>query len=195
MARRPRKPLKQRWQEFRKPIACNCGCGKRWSRDQSRLANAHFLAHYGRYWAGQKGKSMGRKIGKETDRLRRMGRAGWHAYGLRDGQGKTTARAQSRPNGQVRKISDLRARHRHGQDSDRADQRAARHERNAARSDARADRAAAVAGRLKQTRLKGLAQRAHTRAATHREHAAGHRARVADTRMAHHQRWPVRTSR
>ena len=30
---------------------------------------------------------MGRKIGKETDRLRRMGRAGWHAAGLRDGFG------------------------------------------------------------------------------------------------------------
>ena len=192
---RKRRTLKQRWKQFRKPIACNCGCGKRWSRNDTLQANAHFLRHYGGYWAGQKGKAMGRKIGKGSDGLRRMGRAGWHAAGLRDGFGKLTPRGRARPTGNVRRISHLRERHRFERSATRADSRAARHERRAGRSDHRADRAAAVAGRLKQTRLKGLAQRAHTRAATHRQRAAGHRTRVADTRMAHHGRYPERTSR
>ena len=187
-----RKPLKQRWHEFRKPIACNCGCGKRWSRNDTLQAKAHFLRHYGGYWAGQKARSMGRKLGKDADRLRRMGRAGWEAAGLRDRRGKLTPKARARPDAPVRKISHLRERHRHERHSARTDQQAKRHETRGARSDARAERAGAVAARLKRTRLKGAARRVDARAATHRGRAAGSRQRAIDTRMTHHQKWPER---
>lgn len=191
---RTRKPLKQRWREFRKPIACNCGCGKRWSRHDTLQAKAHFLRHYGGYWAGQKARSMGRKIGKDADRLRRMGRAGREAAGLTDRRGNRTAKARSRPDERpVRRIRDLRHRDRHGRDSTRADTLATRHETRATRSDARAERATAAAARLKQTPLSRVAPRVHARAATHRTRAEGSRQRAIDTRMAHHQRWPERT--
>jgi hypothetical protein len=194
MARRERKPLKERARGlFRNQFTCACSPGKTFRGH--RALNAHHLSRHGGYWAGQKARGTGRKIGKAADGARRHARGWQEAHGLLDHRGKATPKARSRPDAPVRRIRDLRDRHRHGKDSDRTDQRAARHERHAARSDARAERATAFAARLKRTRLKAVAQRADARVPVHRARAAAHRGRVADTRMAHHQRWPERTTR
>ncbi len=190
---RDRKPLKDRARGlFRNQFTCACCPGKTFRGH--RALNAHHLSRHGGYWAGQKARSAGRKIGKAADQARRHARGWQEAHGLLDHRGKNTAKMRSRPEVRGRaSVRQLRQAHLHGRDSDRTDQRAARHERHAARSDARAERAAAFAARLKRTRLKTVAQRADARVPHHRGRAATHRGRVADTRMAHHQRWPERT--
>ena len=189
---RDRKPLKDRARSlFRNQFTCACCPGKVFRGH--RALNAHHLSRHGGYWAGQKARSAGRKIGKTADAARRHARGWQEAHGLLDHRGKATPKARSRPAGPVRRISDLRDRHRHGRDADRTDRRATRHEGRASRADARADR---HAGRAAERKLAGRpkqARRADTRAAAHRDRAAARRERVADTRMAHHQRWPERT--
>ncbi len=192
MARRPRdhKPLKERARGlFRSEFNC---CGRNWRT--SRAVNAHHIARHSGMWMSKKARAAERAMGKQLSDARRHS-MGWHkAAGLRDQRGQRTAKARSRPElrGRVG-VRQLRRAERHDRDSGRTDQRAARHERHAARSDARAERAAAFAARLKQTRLKTVAQRADARVPHHRNRAATHRGRVADVRMAHHQRWPERT--
>ena len=191
---RSRKPLSERARGmFRHQFTCSCSPGRHFRG--YREMNAHHLARHGGYWAGQKARVAGRKIGKQADAMRRHARGWQEAHGLLDHRGKATAKMRSRPDGQVRKISDLRQRHRHGRDSDRTDTRATRHENRARRSDARADRHSGRAARHKLAGRAEQARAADTRATTHRDRAATRRTRVADTRMAHHQRWPERTSR
>jgi hypothetical protein len=189
---RDRKPLKDRARGlFRNQFTCACCPGKVFRG--YRALNAHHLSRHGGYWAGQKARVAGRKIGKAADLARRHARGWQEAHGLLDHRGKATARMRSRPDGPVRKISDLRARHRHGQDADRTDRHADRHEGRAQRSDARADRHAGRAAAHKLAGRPEQAAAADARATAHRDRAAGCRGRVADTRMAHHQRWPERT--
>ncbi len=194
MARRPRdhKPLKERARNlFRNQFTCACCPGKTFRGH--RALNAHHLARHGGYWAGQKARGTGRKIGKAADAARRHARGWQEAYGLLDHRGKATAKARSRPDAPVRRIRDLRDRHRHGRDADRTDRTAGRHERRATRSDARADRHAAHAAAHKLAGRPAQARAADARATRHRDLAATRRSQVADTRMAHHQRWPERT--
>lgn len=176
---------------FRDQFTCACCPGKTFRGH--RALNAHHLSRHGGYWAGQKARVAGRKIGKQADAMRRHARGWQEACGLLDHRGKATARMRSRPDGQVRRIRDLRARHRHGKDADRTDRAAGFLERRANRSDSRADRHAARAARHKLAGRPEQARAADTRATAHRSRAASHRGRVADTRMAHHQRWPERT--
>ena len=192
MARRPRdhKPLKERARGlFRTQFKC---CGRTWHT--SRQWNAHHIAYHSGMWMSKKARAAERAMGKQLSNARRHAMGHLRAAGLRDHRGQLTAKARARPElrGRV-SVRQLRRADRHDRESDRTDQRAARHERNAARSDARAERAAAFAARLKQTRLKAVAQRADARVPHHRNRAATYRGRVADTRMAHHQRWPERT--
>jgi len=191
---RDRKPLKDRARAlFRHQFTCACSPGKTFRGH--RALNAHHLSRHGGYWAGQKGRVAGRKIGKQADLMRRHARGWQEAHGLLDHRGKATAKMRSRPGGDVRRIRDLRARHRHGRDYDRTDRHVQGHERAAARSEARAGWAAAAAARLKKTRLTRVAQRVDARGAVHRNRAAGHQQRAAGARMAHHQRWPERAGR
>jgi hypothetical protein len=176
---------------FRDQFTCACCPGKTFRGH--RALNAHHLSRHGGYWAGQKARVAGRKIGKQADLMRRHARGWQEAHGLLDHRGKATARMRSRPAGDVRRIRDLRARHRHGRDYDRADRQAGRSEARAARSDSRADRHAGRAARHKLAGRADRARAADTRAAHHRGRAAASRARVADARMAHHQRFPERT--
>ena len=139
---RDRKPLKERARGmFRHQFTCACCPGKTFRGH--RALNAHHLSRHGGYWAGQKARVAGRKIGKTADLARRHARGWQEAHGLLDHRGKATARMRSRPAGNVRHIRDLRARHRHGLDADRTDRRATlphhaerpgRQERLAARS-------------------------------------------------------------
>jgi hypothetical protein len=123
----------------RTQFTCHCGCGRQWK--DYRMMNAHFLKNYGGYWGGKGGKAMGRQIGKGKDGVRRMGRGGLEAFGHVDRMGRRTHRARTRPEtppGKVHlRLADLRDRHRHGQDHDRAD----RHDRKADRAGARGDTA------------------------------------------------------
>ncbi len=196
MARRERKPLSERRRGiFRTQFRC---CGK--TMHSNRAQKTHHFAFHSGLWASDKARKAGRRMGKEVDRMRRVGYGGLVAAGLRTPpargapNGHPTAKARARPElrGRV-SVRQLRRAERHDRDSGRTDQRAARHERNATRSDARAERAAAFAARLKQTRLKTVARRADARVPHHRNRAATHRGRVAETRMAHHQRYPERT--
>jgi hypothetical protein len=187
-----RKPLRERARGlFRNQFTCACCPGKTFRGH--RALNAHHLSRHGGYWAGQKARVAGRKIGKQADLMRRHARGWQEAHGLLDHRGKNTARMRSRPDGQVRKISDLRTRHRHGQHADRTDKRAGRFEGRATRSDGRADRHARRAAEHKLAGRADRARAADARATAHRGRAAAHRGRVADTRMAHHQRYPERT--
>jgi hypothetical protein len=187
-----RKPLRERARAlFRSQFTCGCSPGKTFRGH--RALNAHHLSRHGGYWAGQKARVAGRKIGKQADLMRRHARGWQEAHGLLDHRGKATARMRSRPAGDVRRIRDLRARHRHGRDYDRTDRTAGRYEGRSARSDSRADRHAARAARHKLAGRADRARAADTRAAHHRGRAAASRARVADARMAHHQRFPERT--
>ncbi len=136
---------------------------------------------------------MRAKIGKERDRIRRMGRAGWQAFGLRDKYGRLTPKARQRPNGRVRGVRDLRKRHLFDRDATRTENRAARYEGRANRSDGRADRHIERAARLKTAGRPDRARRADARAAAHRRRAARHRARLADAHHGHRQRYPERT--
>jgi len=194
MARRDRKPLKARARGlFRNQFTCACCPGKTFRGH--RALNAHHLSRHGGYWAGQKARSAGRKIGKAQDELRKHARGWQESHGWLNHRGKATAKLRSRPDGPVRRIKDLRDRDRHGRDSDRTDQRADRYERRADRRDGRARRHDERATRLKNDGRTEKARKPEERAAAHRERAAAHRERVADERMAHHQRWPERTSR
>jgi len=189
-----RKPLKERARNmFRNQFTCAC-CPAKTFRGH-RALNAHHLARHGGYWAGQKARGTGRKIGKQADLMRRHARGWQEAHGLLDHRGKATAKARSRPAQPVRSIRGLRDRHRHGRHADRTDQRATRHEKRATRSDARADHHASRAAGYKLAGRTEQARAADTRAARHRDRAAASRDRVADTRITHHQRWPERTSR
>lgn len=189
---RDRKPLKDRARGlFRNQFTCSCCPGKVFRGH--RALNAHHLSRHGGYWAGQKARGAGRKMGKATDAARRHARGWQEAHGLLDHRGKATAKARSRPGTPVRNIRDLRQRHRHGQHSDRTDRRAGRHEWRAGRYDARADRHAGRAAAYKLAGRPDRASAADNRVARHRARAEARRARVADTRMAHHQRWPERT--
>ena len=118
-----------------------------------RELNAYHLARNGGYWAGQKARVAGRKIGKARDAARRHARGHREAAGLIDHMGRRTPRGASRPELQGRvSIRELRQAHRHD-----------RHHERAIRRDHRADRAEAR-GR-------------DARAAAHRERAAGLRDR------------------
>lgn len=189
-----RKPLRERLKDIgRHRFTCAC-CPGRNFRGYREL-NAHHLARHGGYWGGQKARVAGRKIGKQADAMRRHARGWRESHGLIDHQGRTTAKGRSRPDNPVRKMRDLRDRHRHGRDSDRTDKRATRHEKRATRSDARADRHSGRAARHKLAGRTGKARASDSRATAHRSRAAGHRSRVADTRITHHQKWPERTRR
>ena len=192
MASRPRKPLSERLKNIgRHRFTCACSPGKHFRG--YRALNAHHLSRHGGYWAGQKARVAGRKIGKQADLMRRHARGWQEAHGLLDHRGKATAKMRSRPSGPVRNMSHLRARHRHGKDSDRTDKQVTRAEGRAARSGNRADRHERLAAWLKQHGHTRATQAAAGRAATHRERAAGHQQSGIDTRMGHHQRWPERT--
>ena len=189
---RDRKPLKERARGmFRHQFTCACSPGKVFRGH--RAMNAHHLSRHGGYWAGQKARVAGRKIGKTADLARRHARGWQEAHGLLDHRGKATAKARSRPDGNVRRIRDLRARYRHGRDSDRTDKTAGRFERRADRRDGRARYHDERTARHKNAGRAEQARKADARAVAHRERAAAHRERVADERMAHHQRWPERT--
>lgn len=189
---RSHRPLKDRARGlFRNQFTCTCSPGKTFRG--YRALNAHHLSRHGGYWAGQKARVAGRKIGKQADAMRRHARGWQEAHGLLDHRGKATARMRSRPDGPVRSIRDLRDRHRHGKDADRTDRAATRIEGRASRADGRADRHAARAARLKLAGRPEKARAADGRASAHRNVAAGHRDRVADARMGHHHRWPERT--
>lgn len=189
---RNRKPLKERARNlFRNQFTCACSPGKTFRGH--RALNAHHLSRHGGYWAGQKARVAGRKIGKQADLMRRHARGWQEAHGWINHRGEATAKLRTRPTGQVRKISDLRARHRHGKSADRTDRRAGWLERRATRADSRADRHAGRAARHKLAGRTDQARAADVRATAHRNRAATHRGRVAETRMAHHQRWPERS--
>lgn len=99
-------------------------CGKHYPTLARWKAHAH--SHMPR-WTSKKSREFGRKIGKDEDRKRRMGRDGLEGYGLRDRSGKHTARALSRPSsGDGRRHltrQQLRDLHRHHRDHERADTR------------------------------------------------------------------------
>jgi len=192
MARRDRKPLKARARGlFRNQFTCACCPGKTFRGH--RALNAHHLSRHGGYWAGQKARSAGRKIGKAQDELRKHARGWQESHGWLNHRGKATAKLRSRPDGPVRRIRDLRVRDRHGRDSDRTDKTAGRLERRADRADARARRHDEHAARHKNVGRTEQARNADARAAAHRNRAAAHRTRIGETVMANRQRWPERT--
>ena len=97
-----------------------------------RQLNAYHLARNGGYWAGQKARVAGRKIGKTRDMARRHARGHREAAGLIDHMGRRTPRGESRPElrGLIR-IRELRQTHRHDRDHEKAltrERRADRHE-------------------------------------------------------------------
>ena len=189
---RDRKPLKDRARGlFRNQFTCACCPGKTFRGH--RALNAHHLSRHGGYWAGQKARSAGRKIGKQADLMRRHARGWQEAHGLLDHRGRKTGKARSRPDQPVRRIRDLRDRDRHGQDADWTDRRVTRYEGRAGRSDARAARHNERAARHKNAGRLERARRADTRATRHAGRAAARREQAIDKRMAHHQRWPERT--
>jgi hypothetical protein len=188
---RDRKPLRERARNmFRNQFTCACCPGKVFRGH--RALNAHHLARHGGYWAGQKARGTGRKIGRQADLMRRVARGWQESHGLLDHRGRNTAKMRSRPDRPVRRIRDLRDRDRHGRDADRTDKLASRLERRATRSGARADRHASRAARHKLAGRKTQARAADARATRLRDRATASRGRVADTRMGHHQRWPER---
>ena len=190
MAAQPGKPLRERGRGiFRTKYTC---CGK--TMHSNRAQKAHHLAEHSGRWSSDQARKIARKIGKPADRARRHARSWREAAGLIDPRGNRTAKGRARPEARTRtRLRDLRQMHRHDRGSDRTDQRAGRFERRAGRADARADRREHLAARLKQSGRTRSTRWAESRSAAHRERATGHRARVADVRMAHHQRWPERT--
>ena len=112
-------------------FTCACCPGKEFRGH--RALNAHHLARHGSYWAGDKARKTGRKIGKATDAARKHARAWREASGLADRNGNRTHASRTRPelSGRLR-LRDLRRAHRHDRDH-----------RKAADRDQRADRAAA----------------------------------------------------
>lgn len=103
-------------------FSCTCSPGKNF-RGHKAL-NAHHLSRHGGYWAGDKAKRTGRKIGKDTDALRKHARGWLEAHGHVDRMGKRTDRARSRPETPERSVWNRRtgrAQARHGRDIDNAD--------------------------------------------------------------------------
>lgn len=103
-------------------FSCTCSPGKNF-RGHKAL-NAHHLSRHGGYWAGDKAKRTGRKIGKDTDALRKHARGWLEAHGHVDRMGKRTDRARSRPERPERSVWNRRtgrAQARHGRDIDNAD--------------------------------------------------------------------------
>ena len=135
-------------------FTCACCPGKQFRGH--RALNAHHLARHGGYWAGQKARVAGRKIGKAQDAARRHARGWRHAAGLLDHMGNRTDRGRSRPELRGRlTVADLRRAHHHDRDHERADKhdrRAARHRArgNEEKAAGRADRAAALRDRWPQ---------------------------------------------
>jgi len=114
-----------------------------------RQLNAYHLARNGGYWAGQKARVAGRKIGKQLDAARRHARGHREAAGLIDHMGRRTPRGESRPElrGRV-SFRQMREAHRHDRDHDRAqarDHKADRHEARGRDERAAAHRDAAAA--------------------------------------------------
>ena len=83
---------------FRTQFSC---CGKTFHGNRAQKAH-HFASHSG-LWASDKARKAGRRMGKEVDRMRRVGYGGLAAAGLRTPPGRgapngnLTARARSRP--------------------------------------------------------------------------------------------------
>jgi hypothetical protein len=139
-------------------------CGRTWRGH--RAMNAHHIARHSGMWMSKKARQAARSMGKDWDQARRHAMGWLRASGLRDQRGQHTPKSRARPQGGGRlTMSRLREMHQHDRDSQRTDRRAGRLERRAASAAARGQ---------------------HGR-------ADAHRARVADERMAHHQRWPERT--
>ena len=116
-----------------------------------RQLNAYHLARNGGYWAGQKARTTGRKIGKPLDAARRHARGHREAAGLIDHMGRRTLRGESRPElrGRV-SIRELRQLHRHDRDHETALTRERKADRHEARGrDDRADRHRAAAAGLR----------------------------------------------
>ena len=119
---RPDRTLKDRARGmFRTQFTCACCPGRTFHG--YRAMNAHHMARHGSYWAGDKARRTGRKIGKTADAMRKHARGYREAYGHIDRLGRATGKGRSRPDGPVRRISDLRARHRHDRDHERAARR------------------------------------------------------------------------
>jgi hypothetical protein len=124
---------------------CGCGCGRTW-RDPN-MWNAHHLAKFGGYWAGDKARKTGRKIGKAADAMRKHARAVLEAHGHVDRLGRRTDRARSRPGSPLGRPEEpfrghlglraLRQMHRHGKDHDRAERAVSTHTGRAERHQAR----------------------------------------------------------
>lgn len=132
-----RKPLRERARDTTRHLfgggrfTCSCSPGKEFRGH--RAMNAHHMARHGGYWAGDKARKTGRKIGRQADAMRKHARGFREAYGHIDRYGRLTAKARSRPElrGRVTR-GQLRQAHRHDRD----------HEKAAAR-DRKADRARA----------------------------------------------------
>ena len=132
------------------------GCGKDFRG--YRAMNAHHLAEHAGRWAGAKARAAGRKMGKETDKMRRHARGWLESAGLRDKSGRETPKALSRPKprGKVR-ARDLRPLHQHDTHHEKADRlrrRALGHARKGrhGRAQALSGKADALAGRWPQLR-------------------------------------------
>ena len=112
-----------------------------------RELNAYHLRHYGGYWAGQKARVAGRKIGKTLDAARRHARGHREAAGLIDHMGRRTPRGESRPELRGRlSFRQMREAHRHDRDHEKAltrERRADRHEARGRHDRAEGHRAAA----------------------------------------------------
>jgi hypothetical protein len=144
-----------------------------------RAMNAHHLAKHASRWTSKSARAAGRKMGKETDNLRRhalgwleaAGLREWKKVPVRDKQGKPverngkpvtrevpvlTDRARSRPQADGRPVRQhLRQLHRHDRHHERADghdRKAQRHRAKGrdAKADAREARARALRDRWTQ---------------------------------------------
>lgn len=149
-------------------FTCACCPGKEFRGH--RALNAHHLARHGSYWAGDKAKKTGRKIGKAADAARRHARAWREAAGLADRDGNRTHASRSRPelSGRLR-LRDLRRAHRHDRDH-----------RKAAVRDQKADRARSGGSRY---RADSHQARADSLRARHGTPSRGEQERQARERL------------